>query len=731
MKRRTFLKLTGMTSASMAMAGCQKSNEKLIPFLVPPEDGSVPGLADYYASSCRQCPAGCGILVRISEGRAKKIEGNPLHPINRGKLCARGQSTLQELYHPDRIRHPLKRTGARGSGQYVKISWEEAFSLLNEKLSELQKSNRVEQLALLTPPLNGSLAVLTDRFMTAFGSPHHLAWDLLSPEWIRRGALASYGQETIPDYDLENTQHVLSFGADFLETHLSPVRYGHSFGAMRQSRPTIRGRFTYVGARMSMTAASADRWLAPRPGTEGLLALGLARELLDRGDFDRNVLATAGIEHNALESLLAEFIPRRVVEATGITHKAFMATANDLSTIRPALVMAGETVAWQTNGLEAVKAIQLLNVLIGSVNHKGGIFLPSTSVTGQLSSHADLLDFIGHMKNGDFKLALAWQSNPVYSTPPDLGFKDALAKLPFLISFSSFMDDTTRQADLIMPDHTTLESWGDIVPDRGIRTPMIGLIQPVVKPLHNTRPFPEILLSAARQLGGDFVKAFPWSSYPDMLKAVIQDRIQDPQGEDFNQLWNRIQQQGGLFDQPGQSEQPSKEKTHLPNLTDARFNGDAKTYPLHLQVYFSPAFTDGRNAHLPWLQQMPDPMSTAVWGNWVEINPSTATRLGIRQGDLVEVTSPAGSIKLPAVIYPGIHPEVLAIPIGQGHQAFGRYAAALGTNPLHLLSTEIDGEHNLPALGATRVQLQKLSVDGELVTAGHPVGSYRRDILGI
>ncbi len=731
MKRRTFLKLTGMTSASMVMAGCQKSNEKLIPFLVPPEDGSVPGLADYYASTCRQCPAGCGILVRISEGRAKKIEGNPLHPVNSGRLCARGQSTLQELYHPDRIRQPQKRSGARGSGQYVNISWEEAFALLFEKLSELQEKDQAKQLALLTPPLNGSLAVLTDRFMTAFGSPHHLAWDLLSSEWLRRGALASYGRETIPDYDLENTQHVLSFGADFLETHLSPVRYGHGFGAMRQSRPTIRGRFTYIGARMSLTAASADRWLAPRPGTEGPLALGLARELLTRGDFDRDALATAGIDLSALETLLAEFVPRKVVEATGLTHKAFMATANDLSTIRPALVMAGETVAWQTNGLETVKAIQLLNILIGSVNRKGGIFLPSSSVADRLSSHADLLAFIGRMQQGDFKLAMVWQSNPVYTIPPELGFKDALAKLPFLVSFSSFMDDTTRQADLIMPDHTTLESWGDIVPDRGIRAPVIGLMQPVVKPLHNTRPFPEILLSAARQLDGDIAKALPWPSYPDMLKATIQDRLNGPQGEDFNQIWIRMQQQGGLFDQPEPSKQPSSEKMQLPKLTDARFNDEAETYPLHLQVYFSPTFTDGRNAHLPWMQQMPDPMSTAVWGTWVEINPATAARQGIKQGDLVEVTSPAGSIKLPAVIYPGIHPDVLAIPIGQGHQDFGRYAAARGANPLQLLTTQIDDKHSLPAWGATRVQLRQISADGELVTAGHTEGSYRRDILGI
>jgi anaerobic selenocysteine-containing dehydrogenase len=731
MKRRAFLKLTGMSTAGIALAGCKKSNEKLIPFLVSPEDGSVPGLADFYASTCRQCPAGCGILVRISEGRAKKIEGNPLHPVNRGKLCARGQAALQELYHPDRIRQPLQRTGPRGSGQYSKISWQEAFAILVERLNELQKQNTADQLALITPPLNGSLAILADRFMAAFGSPHHLAWDLLSPEWLRRGSLASYGRDTIPDYDIENTQYILSFGADFLETHLSPVRYGQGFGAMRQARPTIRGRFTYAGARMSMTAASADRWLATRPGTEGLLALGLARELLVRGEFDRDVMTAAGIDRSELESLLTEFVPRRVVEATGVTQKAFMATANDLSSIRPALVMAGESVAWQTNGLETVKAIQLLNILTDSIDQPGGVFLPSTTNSSRLSSHADLLGFIHRLQEGSMQLALVWQSNPVYSTPPALGFKGALAKLPFLVSFASFMDDTTLQADLIMPDHAALESWGDIVPDRGVRNPVIGLLQPVVKPLHDTRPFAEIMLAAARQLGGNIAKTLPWPSYPEMLKATVQEQLSGPQGENFHQLWNRMQQQGGLFVQSGRREQPAREKVQLPKLANARFAGDPETYPLHLQVYLSQAFTDGRNAHLPWLQQLPDPMSTAVWGTWVEINPATATRLGIREGDLVEVTSPAGSIKLPAVVYPGIHPGVLAIPIGQGHLAFGRYAAARGANPLQLLTAELDEEHDLPAWGATRVKLRQISVDGGLVTAGHPEGSYRGDILGI
>src|SRR5690242_9231995 len=146
MKRRTFLQLSGMTAASAALSGCQSANEKLIPYLIPPDEGVTPGTANYYASSCRFCPAGCGILVRVSEGRAKKIEGNPAHPVNRGKLCAMGQAVLQELYHPDRVPQPLKRSGPRGSGQFTRISWEEALDLLTGQLKVLQREKGADRL---------------------------------------------------------------------------------------------------------------------------------------------------------------------------------------------------------------------------------------------------------------------------------------------------------------------------------------------------------------------------------------------------------------------------------------------------------------------------------------------------------------------------------------------------------------------------------------------------------
>src|SRR5512142_249231 len=209
MDRRTFLQLGGLTAASAALSGCKSANEKIIPYLIPPDEGVTPGVANYYASACRFCPAGCGVLVRVSEGRAKKIEGNPLHPVNRGKLCARGQAVLQELYHPDRIPQPLKRTGPRGSGQFAKISWDEALHLFVEKLKAL-KRDKPASLALLTPQLRGTLAGLTARFMKSFGSPHHCSYELLGPDWLRLANRRSFGQPDLPYYDIAGTRYLLS-----------------------------------------------------------------------------------------------------------------------------------------------------------------------------------------------------------------------------------------------------------------------------------------------------------------------------------------------------------------------------------------------------------------------------------------------------------------------------------------------------------------------------------------
>lgn len=730
MKRRTFLQLSGMTAASALLAGCQSKNEKLIPYLIPPDEGVNPGRATYYASSCNLCPAGCGILVRVSEGRAKKVEGNPDHPVNRGRLCARGQAILQELYHPDRVQQPLKRSGPRGSGEFQKISWAEGLGLLTDRLKELQRGQASDSLALMTPQLSGSLAALVGGFMRSFGSSHHLSYELLSHDWLRKADRQSFGQPGLPFYDLAETRYLLSFGADFVESHLSPVQYGNAFGRMRQARDTVRGHFTYVGGRMSLTGASADRWMPARTGSEGALALGMARLILTESLFDKAALAADGLRPEELLIHLKAYELPHVAELTGLAQETIAEVAREFATTHPSLAMVGETVAFQTNGPESVRAIQLLNMLVGNMNRPGGLY-PAGAPNGPENSFAELLTLIKNMRAGQIKLALI-KGDPRHGIPPATGFQEALDKVPFTVSFSTLLDDTALQADLILPDHAALESWGDIVPLAGSRYMVYGVMQPVVTPLHDTRQFGDVLLAAASGLGGAMAAALPHKSCLELVKDTARRQAAPAKGVGFEVLWIELLRRGGHFNTDKGLGKGYRWATasKLPDPARPRFAGDEHQFPLHLQVYPSTAFHDGRSASFPWLQQLPDPMSTVVWDSWIEINPATAAGLGISQGDLVEVASPRGALRLPAVIYPGIRPDLVAIPLGQGHKGAGRYARERGVNPLALLEL-VEGSGQQAAWNATRVRLTRISKQGELVTAGHPQGSYRSDLIGI
>lgn len=709
MKRRTFLQLSAMATAGGALEGCRKGNEKLIPFLVPPEDGSTPGLADFYAGACRQCPGGCGIVVKVSSGRARKVEGNPLHPVNRGKLCPRGQALVQELYHPDRLRTPLKRSGARGSGDFAPVSWKEALATVAERLGGGREA------VLWTPPLQGYPADLVERFARGIGGIRHLAWEPLSSGW-RRESL--YGDGNLIDYDFENTQYIVSFGADFIESHLSPVRYNRAFGNMRQERPTVRGRFAYVGPRLSLTAASADRWLPARAGTEWTIALAMAKRLLP--DADPGRLAAAGLDRGELERLVNPYDVPAVAKMTDVRAADIEAAVSQLVSLRPALAIGGEPLLAHPGGRESLRAVELLNLLLGSVNAPGGVYLTRGEAKSG-SSLAEVHEALAAMEGGKCDLLLLQGVNPAYSLPPGFGFAKALEQVPLVVSCATFLDDTARLADLILPEPATLESWGEVIPRAGTRAPTVGLMQPVVKPLYDTRGFPDIVIALARAAGGKAGAAIGEPSFAEGLQE--RHAPGDPA------RWNELLARGGIF--PGEAAPAAdigRGKLPRPQLPpSAESDPD---FPLQLQIYPSPVFHDGRGAPLPWLQQLPDPMTTVVWGSWVEINPQTAARLGIAHGDLVEVRSAAGAMRLPAVLYPGIRPEVVASPVGQGHQGMGRYADGRGVNPTVL---SVAGKRSLtPVMPAVvPVSVRRLGPAGELVATGHPEGSYRRELLGL
>src|SRR5574341_178528 len=280
MNRRRFLKVLGVTGGgAAALSACgigPEPTEKLIPYLIPPED-QIPGVATYYASTCRECTAGCGIHVRVREGRAVKIEGNPESPLNRGRLCARGQAALQGLYNPDRVQTPLARNAA---GQLEAIGWDDAIARLVAKASDA----RGRGIVFVTGHDTSSFAALVDEWMTAVGG-RRVTYEPFAFEALREGNRLAFGSPAVPWYDFANARYVVSFGADFLDTWLAPVAFQNGFArahSFEAGRDASMAKFVYVGPRMSLTAMNADDFLGLAPGTEGLLALAMAQVIVAR-----------------------------------------------------------------------------------------------------------------------------------------------------------------------------------------------------------------------------------------------------------------------------------------------------------------------------------------------------------------------------------------------------------------------------------------------------------------
>jgi len=706
--RRDFFRIIGIGGATASMVGCSaEPPETLIPYLIPPEE-IIPGSATWYASVCRECPAGCGILAKTMEGRAIKVEGNPDHPVNRGRLCARGQASLQGLYNPDRIRQPLRR-GTDGSLR--PISWEEGEKLLGDRLAELTGQGR--RIAFVTPLLTGSLDRLIEEWLRAVGGGRRLRYEAIASEPIRAANRLAFGVEAVPFYDFERAAVILSFGADFLETWLSPVEHAGQFASMRRYRDGRMGRFAYIGPRLSQTGANADEWIAVRPGTEGFLAMGMIQVILAEG------LAhplPAG-EEQALREVVAPFPPAAVAERTGVSADKVRVFARAFARARPSLALAdGKT----GNGTDTCLAVNLLNYVVGNVGRT--VRFGPTAAAGRVSTYREMRNLLQAIEKGAVSLLLLAGVNPLFTLPEGERLREALRKVPLVVSFATFPDETASAAHLILPEHTFLEGWGDYEPWDGVR----GLQQPVMRPLYDTRALGDVLLSLAKRIGLE--KAFPWDDFYAYLREQWRElhRALKP-AEDFEAFWAGALQRGGLF-----TPAPSRSVRLNPQVSRHRFASPAFAggeEGLTLIPYPSPAFYDGRMANRPWLQELPDALTQIVWDAWLEVHPTDAKRLGVKEGDLLRVQSPSGQVELPAHLSGGVRPGTVAVPVGQGHTAFGRYAAGRGANPIPLLPPEPEVPSGALPWVATRVTVKPTGRRHPLVSVAGSDRPHDREIV--
>ena len=761
MDRRNFLKISAITGATTALSACGNPEHQLIRFI--PEEDLTPGIAVWRPSVCTLCPAGCGLSVRVMEGEAevlrngrlglikmglaKKLEGHPSHPVNQGKLCPRGQAGLQVTYHPDRVKNPLKRSGLRGSGQFQEVSWDEAVHEVLSRLETLRSANEASSVVFLTKPLRGQQRQLVERFLAAYGAPPPISFELFDGAVERWANLFSFGRPQLPTPDLGRASYVISFGADFLGTWNSPVAQAVGYGAMRQGRPGVRAKFVQVEPRMSQTGSNADEWVPARPGTEGVLGLGLAHVILKE-----KLLPAPGASRSGGASLIAgwneglpDYAPEAVEKKTGVATTTITRLARELAAHPPAVALVGGAPLAQTNGVFNALAVNALNALLGSVEKPGGIFFtpdlpaaglaPSPRATTPQGSYAQLTGLVQQIVIGSRapKALLLYDANPVFAAPGGSNLRATLEKVPFIASFGSFIDETSALADLILPDHSPLESWLDDVPESGTTQAVASLAPPAVRPLHSTRAMTDVLLDVARQLAGETAKALPWKSFEEMLRSAYAE-LQKHKGlvgesESADDFWSKLQEQGGWWSAEVKNAPPKRpaiSRAPSPPL-EPEFDGPENEYPFHFLPFASQMLYDGSLANLPWMQEVPDVLSTAMWNSWVEINPKTAERLNIRQGDLVEVASQHGKLQAPAVVSPGIAPDVVAMPVGQGHENFGRYASGRGANPVAILAPKTVAETGSLAWAATRVKIARVG-EGKLALFGGGLSRFPHEL---
>ncbi len=654
MKRRDFLKGMVIAGTAISLGAESQRFEHLFPFLQPPEN-VVAGLSTWFATSCRECPAGCGLLVRNRDAHAVKVEGNPLHPINAGKTCPRGQAFVLGLYDPDRVTRPQQRRG----GQLRGSDWGSALTTLGKDLAGRRGGGQV---AVISDLQAGSLEALIRPWLAAFGSDRYLIYEPLNYEPVREANRVVHGRAELPDYRFDRADVIVSFAADFLETWISPVKFIGRFAAGRV--PTAQGmsKFIYVGPRLSQTAMSADEYYLVRPGEERDFALAVL---------------------SALGRAVPGFSPEEVGPRLGLDPARIQGVARQLQRAKRPLVVGGAPMLGNPLGVEAATAAAMVQAAAGGATVDFG----RVHALSRTARQREVADFVGTLGSGQVKALVIIGANPAYSLSPELRFAEALRQVPTIISITPHPDETAALATWVLPGSHPLETWGDYEPETGVR----NLLQPVMGRRGDTLAPGDVLLRLAQAAGVplpaksylEFVQgrwgggAPPESPSPEMTVVPTTP-------------WQEAAQRGGLWTTGGAGGSAGGGGA-TPTFSPPQPAGE-----LGLWVYPSPLLFDGRSANKRWLQEISDPALHAVWGSWVEMNQETARRVGAGAGQTTELKTEAGMATAPTFLYNGVARDTLAIPLGQGHTAYGRYAEKRGTNAFALLS-----ESPVPSFRAT------------------------------
>lgn len=757
--RRKFLKLSAFTSA--AIGASQIVGEFDIPAAIPiQEKNQNAPEGKWMATSCLNCTARCAIRVRIVNGKAVKITGNPLSLVSEGKICPRAHIGLQVLYDPGRIYSPLKRTNKqKGKGvdpQWVPISWDQAFEEVTNRLASIRGRAQPHNVLLFSGLNSVSSEDMISRFAEALGTPNLISGNGLDMETEKSGNWMADGHYSPTAYDLDHTNYILAFGADMLESCQPLSRFLRKWGKLRREKPN-RTKVAVVNPRYSVTAAKSDEWIPIHPGTDGALALAMGNVIISENlhDIDFVNRWTTGFD-SYKKLVLSQYSPEVVSKITGIPPEVIQRIAREFAKTKPALALRGKgAIAWP-EGSYISYALFCLNALVGNIDIPGGIIYQEHPryqempplVEDEIARRGKAqpaLDFRGTAKFPVAKvitnqipeslseavpypieMAIGFNSNFSMSAPGAGRWDSALKKLPYYVHLSPFISEMALYADLVLPSTTFLEEWGYDHSASGSGVAEVSIKQPVVSPRGKARPMIDIIFEISKKLGGGPARSFanmgdhsegfvkfrtetllPWKEFLGKGVWVGKDYEYKKYGRIFNTPSKKFEfYSGNLKSILIKMKKGKKEGLeYLPHYKEARFLGDKEKYPFVLLPYQPLMTIENGSQNYPWAQEIFLPMQGIGWNTPVEMNSETAKSLKLQDGNVVWVESPFQKIKARLKCSEGVHPGVVAIPFGQGHYSYGKWQKGVGVNPNEIIGVDYDSISGQAAFFNTRVKV--------------------------
>ncbi|MEO6693856.1 MAG: TAT-variant-translocated molybdopterin oxidoreductase, partial [Ignavibacteria bacterium] len=681
--RRKFLALLS-ASAAVAATGCSNYRDKgeIIPYNQKPESITI-GNPTYYASTCTGCASACGIIIKTIEGRPIKVDGNPDHPVSKGKICAIAQASVMNLYDPERLQHPHD---GPDKGSSKDISWAEADDKIIPQLKNFVSSGK--EIAIITHTINSpSQKKLLDEFKTIYPTAKIYSFELFNETSRNSAWEKSYGTKTFPFVQWDKAKIILALESDFLGSEVNKVETSRMYS---QNRDAMNGkefnRLYSVEGNATVTGLNADYRMILRTDAIEEFVMVLMNELVGKQKIS-GFAADAGITGKLQKYNLEEFASKYNLSKDVIGH-----LVNDLKNNQgSSFISAGSSLPESTH-----IAVNLLNEALG--NNK--LYIKDVTAVEQypLSTKAEIESLISNMQAGKVGAVIHFDSNPVYILAADYGYADAVKKVPLVISLTEADNETSAMSNFVLPINTMFESWGDFQ----TRNNFYSLQQPVISPLYNTRQKEEILLT--------WIKGNKEAHNADMYRTYVMDNWKTSALSGFSgdakfmKAWYAALNDGVISAKPVKSSGEKTVSTLTTSTTDTTpvsapsatsFKSDSfinnnsglttkGDYVLLLTK--SSTLGDGRFANNGWLQELPKPVSRVVWDNYAAISPETAKAMSLTSNDLVNITTSGGKLEIPVFVQPGMADNVISIELGYGRSECGIVGKDVGFNANKLIS---------------------------------------------